>query len=275
MNFFLYKTQTALLLAGASCGLAIQLLVNLVSSAKYVCSDNSEPLIIGLKAIEWVVVFGACGTTLLALTHYQVTEKKRTSQANDQATLFYGCLLNLFVVFLALMTYTILHFTSGCSSCITQDSVDLAMRGTEDATSPDIAGFIMETSKMTGADNTGTYIDNYLTPEWFQIPNNYCRTTLQSIPGSVNTYTSSHAERCLVYNCTNLVPGSSAQEGIFYAACSLELVACCLIALQNMEQNNQFQKMSLSSSNSGKGKSTTDPTASYFSSFRRAGNLYF
>ena len=270
MSSIFQQIQSPLLISGAACGLAAQLLINLVTSAKYVCNDNSNSLIVGLKAIEWVVVAGAFGATWLALASYQ---ESRKTDSNLQATLFYGCVLNGAVVFLALMTYIILHFTSGCSNCITQNSVDLATRGTEDSASPDIAAFVMETSKMTGADNTGTYIDNYLTPEWFQIPINYCRTTLQSIPGSTNSYSSSHAERCLAYSCTSLVPGSSAQEGIFYAACSLELAVCLLLAVQSMRSTNvkkrSYQQVPNSSNN---------PNASenlFFPSFKRSGHLHF
>jgi len=213
-----------LLLSGASLGFAVMILIHLVTSSKYVCTDNSDQLIVGLRAMEWVLVICSLGTTTLAVV---INHKKEYAKN----TLSYGSLINGAIVFLTLITYIIVKFTSGCSNCLTQGSVDAAM-----GDSADSSNFILESAEMTGAESIGgSFIDNYLTPEWFQIRQNYCRTTLQAIPGSTNDYLSSHAQRCLVYSCTNLVPEYGVMEGTFYACCSLQIIAAILIVM-NMNE---------------------------------------
>lgn len=215
------KDPIILLMSGAALGLSVQILINLVTSSKYVCSDNSNQLIVGLRAMEWIVVICSIGTGALAM----MMDMKRYIPM-----VFYGSVVNGAITFLTFIAYMIVRFTSGCSECLTQDSVDKAMTNSEDS-----ANFIVESAEMTGTVGTGSYIDNYLTPEWFQIPENYCRSTLQAIPGSTNDYLSSHAERCLVYNCTALVPGYGVYEGIFYACSTLQIIVAMLVLYSTQE----------------------------------------
>ena len=189
--------KVAFLFSALSFGIALQIIMEYVSQKKYVCNDNvSDSKITMLQTLEFLYILVACALVYTFMLNIE-TIKNNYNYARTAAICF-----GVFSTGI-LLAYLIFQSTICADKCLNSSTVLNAMKaGRSNFQDPRVVKFIHETSVMTGvpAPSSG-YIDNALTPVWFQTRNNYCKSKMQTLPGG-DDYSESVAERCMVWACT-------------------------------------------------------------------------
>lgn len=227
-------TVYALLCCGGAAACALWSLVDAVTSSKYVCMDNSDPYITASRALDWGQVLTAVAITTLAISARYKTQMSADSTKSHQP----HRALNTMVCMSAACTVVIIFAAAiiGGSVC---DGKTCISRSASDAatTNEDPTEFILQSLHMIG-DDSGKDTENYacngfLSPAYFAIPENYCRANLNRYCPSLAGSATATSERCLVYVCNDLIPGTVARYALGQAGLLLQLVACVLLLHAN------------------------------------------
>ena len=204
-------------------------LVNATANTKYVCEGTSDAYV---STARWLDIGQFC--TAFATVCLVLYRQLRSEP--DKPDLQLAVLVEVFggVTALVFLT-TVITTASVCSSnrCITSDAASDAMHGV------DTDLFTRQVDHMIGlqtAKTTSTYTCNgHLDPWTFQSPSNYCESFIRGECGnSAGVITS---ERCLVFACSNLVPGDVARYTISMICMVLQMLAAAAMVVheRNLE----------------------------------------
>ena len=226
--------------SGMCTAFALQVLVNLLTHAKYVCAnfDTNDVYLVALRAVEWVHVILACMLTVLCFYWTKSVESQSYVRSPVKVPSQIVWTLSL----AACIAQLYMEYAVCDSNCLVDSTISAALNAGENLSDPAVVKFISQTARMTGVESTGGFVDNYLTPSWFKIPSNYCRETLQALPGP-NSYVNSFAERCLAYGCTSsFVPGRQTQKYFAYVGLLLQTITAYVLWLDDVSDKNQPKK---------------------------------
>jgi len=247
-------TVYALLCCGGAAACALWSLVDALTSSKYVCMDNSDPYITASRALDWGQVLTAVAITTLAISaRYKTQMSADSTKPHLQHSLF-----NTMVCMSAACTVVIVFAAAiiGGSVC---DGKTCISRSASDAatTNEDPTEFILQSLHMIG-DDSGEDTENYacngfLSPAYFAIPENYCRANLNRYCPSLVGSATATSERCLVYVCNDLIPGTVARYTLGQAGLLLQLVACVLLLHANSGTTEESTDPSMINAHPGEG----------------------
>ena len=235
MNIIKISHKTASLFAALSFGIALQIITVFVSKEKYTCNDStSDSYISILQVLEALYIVVACALLYIYMLDVKTIETYY-EYVKISALVLAGFSTGI------LIAYLILQSVICNDKCLRgSTALNAIAAGRSKFEDPRVVKFIQETSTMTGATaTTSAYIDNALTPVWFETRNNYCKEKLQSLPGT-NTYVNSVAERCLVWACTKeIVNNVEIAEGTFLFGLVLQCLLSFFIILKYRSSTNE------------------------------------
>jgi len=217
----MFAINLALVGCGAVLASAGWSFVDATSNTKYVCADSSDVYITASRALDWAQVASAISTIVLTLS-VAITDRKERVHIENWVAATAG-FTGVVIAVSALLTGTV------CQSqgCVTSESATLAE--TEGHSLP----FITEVNKMIGATTVPTagYYPCFdkVNPMYFLSPLNWCPETLHEY---CRTPMSTHQPyRCMVYTCSDLVPGATARYTLGMIGLVLQLAICGIIGL--------------------------------------------
>lgn len=198
-------------------------LVNATANTKYVCTGESDTYVTSAQWLDAGHFATAFATSCLVL--YCQNEAKATAQQARLAEVFCG-LGGL--IFLS----TVITTASVCSNgdCITNAAVDLARFGNDRTTYNLQVKSMLGIKSGAGSDVTQYPCGNLMSPTFFSTPRNYCASATVNA-GSCETTTVSSAERCLVYACSNLVPGDVTRYTISMVCLIVQVAGAAVLAV--------------------------------------------
>jgi len=237
-HIYISMTKVQLALAGhlSAIGLVagVWALVNASANTKYVCGGSSDAYVTTARWLDIGQFITAFATS--SLVFIRQAAKDDSKSGPQLAVLAEVCGGLSALIFLT----TVITTGSVCSNnkCITSEAAYNAMHGIE--TEP----YHRQVNYMIGitptANETGTMFPcgGNLDPYWFQSPINYCPTTINT-PCLGYGATVVTAERCLVFACSDLVPGGLARYTISTWCLILQTIAAVILAVHERGTGQQ------------------------------------
>lgn len=203
-------------IGGAGVGLtaSVVALVDLVSSQKYVCTDNTaDDMVVAAQVIDGLRVFTGLAVTALVAWAYSkrfymtLTDADRSAIQNNAA--------GMVVLIIATLTIDNIQRSEACTHCISDDNELL----------------YESVRRMLN----GNYIcSTQFTQGFFKIPSNYCRTEIEERCPAGDLPSTIFTERCLVYSCSSLVHGYNFRYLWGVAGLVAQLLVCMVFMLSNV-----------------------------------------
>ena len=201
--------------------------VDAATNTKYMCIDNSDAYITASRALDWGQVLSGLSTIVLTLSISISSRPDKKSNIDNWASAT-AAFTGIVIACNVLLSGTVCQSQTCLSSSSYKEANEMS----------DTVPFITEVHNMIG-DNTGMISSNNwpcggrLNPQFFTAPKNYCEETIREYCNILES--PGQPYRCLVYTCSDIIPGATARYTLSMVALVTQLIICALIALHEVQ----------------------------------------
>lgn len=192
--------------------------VECITDVKYACTDTTDDMVSALRVLD--VVRAVCGVLLCAVVAWGHSNQRMDKNAYK---VYWSNIAAVLLLTLTCLFLGVVQQSDACQKCIEGG------RSTTD--------FQDDLNAMLGGTDIGGTCLSTLTERDFNVPDMYCRDriemTVSQCSQSVGLPATIYAERCLVYACSNLVPGYTFRYLYGVVGMSCQIIACLTLMLSD------------------------------------------